>query len=1449
AEALLARAAMLESAADRPNAGADLRFRALLGAAELRAWARDLDGALALVERAYAINSDHLPLVRFARLLAAASGRIEEAEKWLEREIACARKNSKDQNREWVFLQALLVSMRIRRGNLASAQEAAREAFEAFPCLLTALLVLVAGGNPQTLFAGSRWLEHHLGGPLVRTIVFHALAQLDFTSFPSPSEAPLSPALILSWLLRSEKPSERARLWALLATKVGGELAHAALTLAACEGSASGSETEFLEPAVQKGRPLAIALGLEEAVRTQRSAQELARIEALAPHLRGGDRASWLARAALLSSADSERAEALIRAAVQAEPALGAIDAARERLAEVDPVKRLELAERIGPLPAAAQLAFDRGAVGLERSLFERVLEKEPLFSIVWIDTWAQSEDLDRVFEEHLGQREAHANEAGISFIRAFLGDPVAALEAYASAPSIATALVRTFFAQTPEEAALGWSDFASSAGITTWAALGIRESARAWLGLSPEHSFELLNALVPSLKGAWAIGILAAQRLGRPELIARAWERYAESVERPSERAFFWSRSSLWAIEAGESAQALRWLRHVDRLFPGDPFLEFLEPRLARRLGEALATQGLALRFAEPPLWVVFEAHRSIEFEDSSFAKEALANEAQGVVARWLQFLEERKKASVEAKGEEPWSSLRMAEERVDRSPEIQAKELFAFVPKLSAPEDRAALLRLSYMLSLAASPNEWLEREWLRHAASAIEADPRIARIAFGLGLALGADGVARDAGLAFSQFLQGADEKSSVAYHACVLTAYPSRELARQSLERLLVLESIAPDHPLLSEGIALLALESGEVEIASQAFERAARVAQYPRRKARLLLNAAEALEDMGVEASRLAEVLKRAAQVDITYPHLFEKLASVLEELEDKESLRFFVERAIESGLVSEPPWRLPLLQARLCEEGGDRMGARNALRKAIEAMAEAEGSQEHLAALRKLAELSLEDEDYRAAGESLVNLARYSRDPSELRWIFFELGTIYDKHVPDAKRAEAAYRRVLKLAPGDGEALARLVSLYRREGNIQQAVETLEELLKAEMDPDRARSHRLELARIYEESGDLRRAEQVLEATRRNHPTDLEAIRALADFYRRQQAHPALAMHLNRAAQDFRTALAKDWSDEAAWVGLVEVLLWRGRHDAASAVASAAVAAGIVNSEIGKLVNESGAAPPCRSRLDSPEVADAIAPPELPSATREFFSVLSPFLDRMYPYDLRSQRAERLSSRDALLSRLVQGIGQGLGSPELEVWVAPGSPRLCTNVATKPPQILVGRDLLAASQDELIFLLTRAGYLAKSGLGLLPRIPLSELGLIFASFASRLDPGLASSVDPSLLQEFSRRLQRHVPRKHFEDLAPLALEGWGAIGAEPARLVTAAFEMANRIALLFGGSVPGALSALARLAGLGLDPTERSISKMIGLSEVRSLLSFAISESHFEARRRAQGLS
>ena len=79
-------------------------------------------------------------------------------------------------------------------------------------------------------------------------------------------------------------------------------------------------------------------------------------------------------------------------------------------------------------------------------------------------------------------------------------------------------------------------------------------------------------------------------------------------------------------------------------------------------------------------------------------------------------------------------------------------------------------------------------------------------------------------------------------------------------------------------------------------------------------------------------------------------------------------------------------------------------------------------------------------------------------------------------------------------------------------------------------------------------------------------------------------------------------------------------------------------------------------------------------------------------------------------------------------------------------------------------------------------------------------------------------------------------------------GFDPTRLGLLACELGDRVALLATGLLPSATSALLRLAGIdGLEqmPARARVDAIKRVHEAADLFMFAISDLHFEARRRA----
>jgi hypothetical protein len=115
------------------------------------------------------------------------------------------------------------------------------------------------------------------------------------------------------------------------------------------------------------------------------------------------------------------------------------------------------------------------------------------------------------------------------------------------------------------------------------------------------------------------------------------------------------------------------------------------------------------------------------------------------------------------------------------------------------------------------------------------------------------------------------------------------------------------------------------------------------------------------------------------------------------------------------------------------------------------------------------------------------------------------------------------------------------------------------------------------------------------------------------------------------------------------------------------------------------------------------------------------------------------------------------------------------------------------------------------------------------------------------AVDPSAQEELQRRIVKIMPRRLASELEPLFADLAGRPDVDPAKLGLAVADFGNRFGLVTTGALGSAISSLVHLAGKDLgDPVpERRAELLRRMPEPWALLHFAISDAHFEARRRA----
>ena len=764
--------------------------------------------------------------------------------------------------------------------------------------------------------------------------------------------------------------------------------------------------------------------------------------------------------------------------------------------------------------------------------------------------------------------------------------------------------------------------------------------------------------------------------------------------------------------------------------------------------------------------------------------------------------------------------------------------------------PEDAIAHLRLAVRLRLAPADAHGDAADESVLASRTLAAnDPWTLRRVIAAAHAKADPMIAADAEKKVADRLAGPIERGSYALRAARSLGRAQVGLptaAARGAELLAPFAAAAQAHGPLLEALADLQDHAGAHAAAVDALEASAAASAVPARQLAMFHRAAVIASDRADDDERALTMLEGAGAIDVAHADVFERTRGILERKGDRARLSDLVQRRAAAGGDGAMLVELHLAEAGLREADHDHEAAKNALRAALAI------APEKIEALRKLAQLSLADEDYRTAADALIRIARVRKDREELRWVFFTLGDIYDKHIPDPKRAEAAFLRVLKLEAEDLPSMERLADLYQREQQLPQAADMLDRLAKAEVDPDRVRKHQLALASVLEGGGDARKAEQVLEIARRNGPTELDTLRALADFYVRQHAQTAHAMHLNRAVADFRHALLTDLADTQAWLGLVEVLGWRGKRDAARAVASVAAALGVQDVDLAKLLDASGGAPGAGLRGADADLDDALAPIALTAPTRSVFRLLGPALEKVLPFDPRTLRAEKLGAKDTALRPITLEIAKWMGIPDVEIWIAPTAGCVCMPVSSQPITLVVGKDLLTADERERTFLLARALRIARSSLTLALRAQPGELGALLAGLVLNFDPNyqLPPGVDPAAAQDFMKRVARQLPRRAQEEIGPHVFEMAGATEYEPAKLPLAVSELGDRAALLMTGNTPAALSALWKLTGEAALPADAR-ARVAGVKrspESASLVSFALSDAYFDARTRA-GLS
>jgi len=623
-------------------------------------------------------------------------------------------------------------------------------------------------------------------------------------------------------------------------------------------------------------------------------------------------------------------------------------------------------------------------------------------------------------------------------------------------------------------------------------------------------------------------------------------------------------------------------------------------------------------------------------------------------------------------------------------------------------------------------------------------------------------------------------------------------------------------------------------SGDPAGAAESHESVARLSLVPGHQLAAWYDAARLWQADGEHPDEAVQALEQAASIDLSYEDIFARLSALYASRSAFSDLAGLLDRRI--ALATSPDERVTLEveRGRALLSAGDRAAARLAVGAALQERPD------HTTALATFAELSAVEEDWAAAEEAWVRLARLLSAPEEQRQVYQRLGELYSEKAVHLARAELAFKEVLKRAPGDPRTLERLVDIYRRQQDLSRAVEAQQELIQLSRDATEKRARTLELAALYEDPGhDERRAEQVLDAARRESPTDVVLLRALAEFYLRHKQTPAMNILLDRAAADARRAFAAGRFAPALFDIMCAIFELRGKDDAARIVGASLLAIE------GKPADVSGGL----GRALDPRLDDLLAPDVLTPGLRMLLARAGGMLDAAAPIDLRGMAAQPAGADARLVQELAGSFASLLRLDPPKIYVSKTIGRTCLPAASTPPALVIGESLLTAGNDRAVaFLVMRAMKLIAAKASALVRTSSTDLAVLVPAWMQVVVPSWTpQGVNPSALAVAARKLAQSPPPPVSEELTNLGLEVASQLGTRASTLGGLALAWANRAALLGVGDPNAALDALAWTVGSkdGAPTDEAARAAWIGRThEAKDLLIFSIGDSYAEARSR-----
>ena len=655
---------------------------------------------------------------------------------------------------------------------------------------------------------------------------------------------------------------------------------------------------------------------------------------------------------------------------------------------------------------------------------------------------------------------------------------------------------------------------------------------------------------------------------------------------------------------------------------------------------------------------------------------------------------------------------------------------------------------------------------------------------------------------------------------------------KDLAKEMLERATATD---PGDVSAWEKLAGVRRQLFDAAGAAEAFESVARTSVVKNRQLEAWYDAAIVWLDTVKDVGRGVGALEQIVNVDVNYRDVFTRLSSIYAAGGNRAELAALLERRV--GTVNDPSERIGLEveRGRVLAEAGDVAGARQAFEAALER------EPDNTAALTAHADLCAKMADWSAAEQAWVRLARLLATPEEQRAIYSKLGELYGQHAVNLSRAETAFKEVLKRAPDDIGAMERLIDVYRRANDAANALNMQQQLISRAIDPADRRRRLIELSSIYETtSHDMRKAEQSLETARREYPTDVAVLRALAEFYTRHRQMPAVHILLDRAAAEARRSFAAGRFMPPLFEVMAAVYDIRGKKDASRTVLAT----------LASLNGEPAQIQGAEARAGDPRLDEVLAPEVLTPALRALLARAGDALDGVFPLDPRAVQAQPLPPTAGPVFNIAHTIAGGMQIPGLQVFVSRQIGPTCIPVGSAPPAIVLGEQLMNAPNPlARTFLIVRALKLVQAHASALLRVPPNDLPLLIAAWLQVFNPSwVPQGLNPAALADAVRRVQAVLPRRHDPDVGLIALEVAGSLGNQAGLLGPGALAWADRTGLLAVGDMSAALDGIAWVMGMPHGAPKGAAERAAWIArtpEAKELFIYSVSDSYAEARMRA----